>query len=271
MSGWVLLGTASQNAIIQSTLDRCDYPFERLSKSIPVMWSDLSRYAVAQGAVATEGHDHDAHDHDAHLSHFHTQDGDDTGHGVTHRHRVLGLFWLSGKVEIEQSLEHEPELAAEVFLAEGAHAVDYYDPHMTDDVRVAIWNAVHPEDQHIPAGTNIEDGFELGHGHGWFDIASYHEWVGEEFMGLFCAAFSNIQPSIPFAHAWDPDAVVQVRNALLGTSPPPPPEPQPTMFYASARGTTYHDSHGGVPAVRSFYSRFEAESAGLRPCKTCKP
>lgn len=268
----VLRGTASQNAIVQDAIDRCDYPFDRLSQPIPVEWADLSRYASTQ--VST--HDHatgrahdDHHDEPAEpVTHFHVEEGGDMAHGVAFRRQVLGLFWLNGRIQIESSLETAPDLAKEVFLAEVAHAADYFDPNFTDDVRIAIWNAVHPDDQHLAPGTDVgrDSGADLGHGHAWFDRGPYSTWVGEEFMGLFCAAFSDIRPTIPFAHVWDPDAAHQVRAALVG----PPPAPQSTVF-ATARGKTFHDAHKGVAADRTFPTREAAIASGLRPCGVCKP
>lgn len=256
---WDLRGNEQQNAIIKDALNRCDFPFNLLVPKlnaetgrsvIPVEWDDLSRYAAQLESQKLAG------------GHFHIHENGDTAEPIERRERVLGLAWYSGKVTIEQTLVSEPELAKEVFLSEGAHMVDFF--YMTNEHRIAIWNAVHPDSQHIPAGTNIEDGLDLGHGHGWFDIASYREWVGEEFMGLFVRAFSNVSLSIWFAHQWDTNAIEQVRAALL-------PQPEPSPFFAKKGSKVYHDTHKGLAKNIVFRTVEEARSAGLRPCKTCKP
>ena len=298
---WQLVGTVEQNAIIEGVLLRTNFPFERLREglaretgksAIPVEWADLSRYGQDAAAVTT--HDHavpagDGHDHEHEengLSHVHfTDENGEVGHGIAYRSRVLGLAWYSGKITMEQSLVDHPELAGEVFLAEGAHMVDFF--YMTNDMRIAIWNAVHPEGQHIPAGTNIQDGVDLGHGHGWFDMATYREWVGEEFMGLFVRTFSDLPVTIPFAHGWDEDATDQVRRALLGEPEPAPqpepippadpeltPEPEPTPdapFHGLAKSKVFHDSHLGVAEEVTWSSVEEAVADGRRPCGVCKP
>ena len=260
---WELRGTPNQNAIIQNTLGRCDFPFgERLQIAvIPVEWADLSRYNAAVAVEATEA----PRQHGDLVE----EDGE-TAIKVYDkaRKRVLGLAWYSGKITIDTSLESNPDLAGEVWISEGAHMVDFF--YMEDDHRVAVWNAVHPPEQHLPLGTNIEDGVDLGHGHGWFDVGTYREWVGEEFMGLFVRAFSDLPVTIVLSHTWDADAITQVRMALLGTPSQPPAEPD-LLYFASNRGATYHDSHKGIPAERVFTRLEDAQTAGLRACKTCKP
>ncbi len=276
---WQLVGTPTQNAIIQRTLDRCDFPFDRLipglrartgRDTIPVEWADLSRWASAAAAE-----DHDDHDHgDDVLKHFHVEEDGDIGHGVMFRNRVLGLAWYSGKISIEQTLESNPDLAGEVWISEGAHMVDFF--YMTDEHRIAVWNSVHPPEQHIPAGTNIEDGVDLSHGHGWFDMASYREWVGEELMGLFVKSFSDFPLTIDFAHTWDIDAIQQVRYALVPEfapqpDPVPPTEPEDAPFYGKANSKVYHDRHKSIHAEVLFASVTEAVAAGRRACRVCKP
>jgi hypothetical protein len=250
---WELRGTDRQRSLALSALSRCDFPWDRLThRPIPVDWADLS---AERGARA-----HD--DGPEVLAHEHVTDPEtgDVGHAVVVRHRVLGLAWYSGRVTLDVSLEDDAELAAEVLLAEAAHMVDFFG--MTDRQRVAVWNAVHPPEQHVAPGTSLADGVDLGHGHGWFDVATYGEWVGEEFMGLFCAAFSDVVPTIPFAHTWDADAALQVRTALLG------PE---VACYGKRGSAVFHDAHRGVPAEVTFVSRADALAAGRRPCGVCRP
>lgn len=49
---------------------------------------------------------------------------------------------------------------------------------------------------------------------------------------------------------------------------PPPVAP---YFAASARASTYHDVHPSVPRIREFATVEEAQAAGLRPCRICRP
>lgn len=293
---WQLVGTPSQNAIVQSVLNRCDFPFGKLlpglrqqtgRSTIPVEWADLSRY----GAIAAEDAQTRHHSDEVHI------DGDTAIKILDKaRSRVLGLAWYSGKITIEQTLESNPELAGEVWISEGAHMVDFF--YMTDEHRIAVWNAVHPDHQHIPPGTNIEDGVDLGHGHGWFDMATYREWVGEEFMGLFVKAFSDFPLTINFAHTWDADAREQVRYALVpefAPQPEPPvvdPEPTPVPpeepiepepetpdepgtgdapFRAKSTSGVFHDRHTGFTTDLEFATFADAVNSGRRPCGVCKP
>lgn len=151
MGVWDLRGTPRQNAIVQEALDRCDFPFERLTKQpIPVEWADLSRYAATQEAAG---------------AHSHIHVGDDTAHSVERRERVLGLFWYSGRVTLDLSLEQDPELAAEVLLSEAAHAVDMF--YMQPEHRRAVWDALHTG----------QEGHEHDQAHGWFETP-FTEWTG---------------------------------------------------------------------------------------------
>jgi hypothetical protein len=246
---WQLLGTPHQQAIAAAALDRSTFPFDVIAPglreqtgraAIPVAWSDLSRYAAA---LAISGHGH-------------IHEGDDLGHPVGTRARVLGLFWFSGKVEIDTSLERDPELAGEILLSEAAHAVDMF--YLTPAQRHAIWGALHVGDESI----------EHDHQHGWFD-QPYSEWagefidagghvayrdqVGEAFMGLFVAAWSDFPVTIAFTHAPTPQAVEETRRAV-------------TPYFTSRTGTL-HDSHRSI-APAAFHV---TPPSGARRCRVCKP
>lgn len=329
---WNLIGTPNQNAIVQDALDRCDFPFQWLEPElrsevgktqIPVEWADLSRYGQAQAMDvprmhddhedATETHDHaDEHDHgdpDG-LQHFHVTDPEtgDKAHGIGFRSRVLGLAWYSGKVTLEVTMEQEPELAKEVFLAEGAHMVDFF--YMTDEHRRLVWNAVHTDVEDLPPGISIQDGVDLGHGHGWFDVGGYYSWVGEAFMGLFIKAFSDLPVTIRFDHPATSEAARETREAFLGVetpdtpveepvSPPEPPAEDPVVepedpglpappeeplpepedggeadeapFFGLESSEVFHDSHKKVAREVVWQSAQAALDDGRRPCKVCKP
>lgn len=286
---WNLRGNATQNALVQQALAACDFPFERLVPSlnregkthINVDWQDLSRYTASDG----KGHDH-------------IHDGDAVAHPVERvvegRRRVLGLFYLPPytRIVLDFGLVNHPMLAQEVFLAEGAHAVDYH--YMTAEHRRAFVNSVHNES--LPPGHSVADGvaFRLdGHTCSWFDVGSYSWWVGEAFMEGFIEAYSNIPVSIKLNHPVGPEDRNTIREALTPTpvappepapepTPEPEPQPEPTpepepeaRFYRGKtkkkKSTIFHDKHGRIEPDEWFSSLDEATASGLRACKTCKP
>jgi hypothetical protein len=253
-----LRGDSVQNGIIREALTDCTFPFERLSKqNIPVEWADLSRYAASPVTVDADG------------SHAHVHDGDDTGHPIVRevdgRARVLGLAWYSGKVTIDASLERDPRLAAEVFLAEGAHMVDFF--YMTNAHRVGVVNALHH--QQLPAGHQITDGIPLGldgHECGWFDVGPYSMWVGEAWMESFIEAFSSERVTIQLGHPVSPVQARYIRRLLLG----------PTLV-GTRRGRAYH--RPTCPFIRPSWvltphgwpTPDDAQAAGRRACRVCRP
>jgi hypothetical protein len=249
-----LLGTAQQNAIIQDTLDRCTFPFVKLQPGlmasagrdyIPVDWQDLSRYAAALEAQKAKN------------GHGHIHEEGDTADPVEFRERVLGLAWYSGRVTLEATLVSDPVLAAEVFLSEGAHMVDFF--FMTDEHRRAIFNAFHGSEADAPE-----------HGHGWFDVGGYRSWAGEAFMGAFVKAYSDFPVTIPFDHPPTDYAVQRIRQILTPELFPVPEKPSNDV-YGTRRGKVFHDSHKGVPVEVEWPTAEAAVADGRRPCKTCKP
>jgi hypothetical protein len=289
---WQISGNPNQVALVESALNRCDFPFDKLKpkllsearkSSIPVEWADLSRYASSVDAPSAF----------TAAPHIHAHEGDDSGHGILYRNRVLGLAWYSGKVSLDISLESQSELAQEVMLSEGAHMVDFF--YMTEDHREAIWDAYHP-------GLDTSKGH---HGHDWFDAGGYQDFVGESFMAGFTKAYSDVDVVLEqFTHKSTQEAVAGIRRVLTPelvadkppvapevpseppTNPEPPVTPEPTppspetpeaevpktlAFFATKKGKTFHDTHGGVKKHFEFASFHDAEEAGLRPCKTCKP
>lgn len=285
---WQLRGTPQENAIVREALDRCDFPFQDYGTAIvPVEWADLSVYgAVGASSPADSFGSETKH---AKVRHHETEDGKEYD-TLEVRKRVLGLAWYSGKITLEQRLVSNPLLGMEVFLSEGAHMVDFENiGGMTDRQRVAIWNAVHPPHQQLPLDTDIRDGVDLGHGHGWFDVGTYRSWVGEAWMGLFTKAFSDIPVTITFDHPATDAAAHEVRHVFLPHEEEPPvpevpdvetdvdievtPEPEAEAPFFGIHGSSvYHDSHRGIRRDVTYVSRQEAEEeADRRPCRVCKP
>lgn len=281
-----LQGTEHQRSLVQRALDRTTFPFERLlpqlrsevgRERIPVEWQDLSRWGQKAGdpyspPPAEIGHVEVAVGDHGDLGHEHA-------HGVAVRGRVLGLAWYSGKVTLDTSLEAEPELAAEVFLSEGAHMVDFF--YMDGLQRVAVYNAFHldnPEHQ-LKDHADVPDGQDMGHGHGWFDVGGYYSWVGEAFMGGFVRAYSDVQVTIDFDHRATPAAAGAIRQALTPAppAPPAPPAEEPAVppaaapYFAAAGSKVFHDRHKGRRRDVEYSTYQAAIDSGRRPCGVCRP
>ncbi len=239
---WTLEGTPEQNLLVASALNRCtfDYTQVALDIQVPVNWEDLRVY----GSVVTNAAEAEVHPH-VHVN-------GDVGHPIEVRSQVLGLAWYSGRVTLDYSLINTPELAAEVFLSEGAHMLDFF--WMTDYDRMVIWNALHPDQEDLPLTTNVEDGIPLGStGEGWFDVGPYRSWIGEAWMGLFTKAYSNVPVTIPFNRTPNLEAVLYTRKNL-------------TPCFSSRTGIV-HDQHRGITPVK-YHPELDP---GMRTCGVCKP
>lgn len=242
MSIFHLMGNEPQNAIVRQALSLCDFPWDRMlpelqkeagRSAIPVEWADLSRWSAKLAeAKATSGH-------------LHVHEDGDTGHAIDYRNRVLGLAWYSGKISLDISMISNPALAREVFLSEGAHMVDFF--YMTQQER--DWLSAHWD----PADSPAID---------WFDVGPYETWMGEAFMGLFCASFA---PGVPvtltqFTHAVTPQLAQDTRKMLLRQSPPPdlkaPPAPP-----APAEPFPYEPLDYWASRERRWWSRYSRNAA----------
>lgn len=234
-------GTAVQRLIIEEAIRLCDFPFDKLlpslqkegKQSIAVSWEDLSRY----NNTAAVAHEIRAHDNEhAHSGGHHMKvDGMEVSpviREIDGRSRVLGLFYLPPhtRIVLDSGLAGDAPLAREVFLAEGAHAVDYH--YMTNNHRLAVWNALHqlPGDR-LPEGTTVHESGDLDHGHSWFDgPGGYNTWVGEAFMEAFVRAFApTVRVTISLSHPVSLTAAAAIRKALL---PPEPPAKDPALCEA---------------------------------------
>lgn len=231
---WSLEGTSNQNRIVQDALDLCDFPFEKMSESlakegkqaVAVTWEDLSRYSTR--ASGSGDHDHED-DSDHHVKDENGHEASLVEREIDGRKQVLGLFYLPPytSVVLDVTLENYEALAREVFLAEGAHAVDYH--YMNNDMRVAVWNALHSDAGDLEEGTHVPESFDIHHGHSWFDgPAGYSTWVGEGFMAAFTKAFApEVDVTIELAHTTSQEGAQSIREALLGVEEIPEPAPVP--------------------------------------------
>lgn len=269
---WEPRGTESQRALAVHAIARVQgFPWQWLAeglridtgrRSIPIEWADLSRWgqepaAASQPANWDKGYPPPEAPaeatHHREGEHHHVHEGADKAHVVEHRSRVLGLAWYSGKVQVEQSLKSDPELATEVLLAEGAHMVDFF--YMSPRQRALVYAAFHGG----VIGPHAD--------HGWFDErgnATYWSFVGEAFMAGFTAAFA---PTVPitltsFDHAIDAEVARLIREALLDPS-----------YFGLPESRVFHDDHRCVRSALALTWRTyeEALAVGREPCRTCKP
>jgi hypothetical protein len=220
-------GTTNQNSIVVTGWARCDFPDPLLlpglraktgRSSIPVSWRNLN---TPVAALQRERSDVGSHAHEGEI------DG---------RRMTLGLFWYSGEIEIDLSLEPKPLKAAEVLVAEGAHAQDRF--HMTAEMRRAIWEQWHPGEQ--TAQHNLEHGWSVPFSE-WtgemdqpgVDEVDYYDTGIEAWMSAFLLAYTDIEPTLddPFAHRTTPDIARRIRQIVTPDLGPPPwdvqPEPEP--------------------------------------------
>lgn len=271
------LNTIQRGQILRA-IRRCEFDFtlclprlkaEQNRDKIPVTYEDLSRFNNQQ---VRNKNTHTHSTSDSHHDGFHT---------IEFRNRVMGLAYYSGAVVIELSLIGHPDLAQEVFLAEGAHMVDFF--VTTPEQRANLFDVFH--------GSNPTDGPDTGqHDHGWFEETGnndYWSWVGESWMSGFILAYSDVVASFTgFVHLVDEEKAQELRRVLDGTlvelpQPEPEvevepeivvePEPEHKQFYATKKGKVFHDNHKGVKEERIFHSYQEAVDAGLKPCNTCDP
>lgn len=238
--------TVGQAHIITAALDATDFNFPALipglvaqvrRDTIPVLFSDLSRWRVRGHGSNIDGEAHTIE------------------RMIDGRWQVFGLAWYSGKVEIEKSLETRPELAQEVFLAEGAHMVDFF--LMTPEQREKIFAIYH-------------EGSTETHDHGWFEETgnnNYWSWVGESFMYGFIAAFSSIQgTNDSFIHKTTPEIGQKIKQVF-----------SKEKQFIRRNGSSIIHRLGGwhekqIPDIfqQSFETLTEAQLAGFRKCKTCR-
>ncbi len=154
MGRFEYVGTTEHVHLISRALAQGNYPFEHMARHpgvITIEVTDLSSY----GARAAGDHDH--------VDHVHTEEYDLLGY----RGRVLGLFWYSGKIQIDISLVDDYPLFGEVLWSELAHAVDRFE--LDPERRRKIWALFH---------YGQTETSEHSASHGWFETP-FSEWTGE--------------------------------------------------------------------------------------------
>jgi hypothetical protein len=249
-------GTPNQQRLVSEGLAKCDFPFERMRSklwqdvrrnAIPILWEDLSQW----GAQSAQAQAHPSTDH--HHDHERNPSPDSTdADPLEVRGRVLGLAWYSGKVSLDLSLESDPPLCDEVNISEIAHMVNFFDPNFPEQ---AIFDIFH-------GGSTPE------HGHAWFDKGSYWDFVGESFMGGFIYAYAPTVPvTIEFNHPATPEVGRKIRELLT----PELVVPETFNFFGVTNSKVFHDSHERIKKDLLWRTYHDAEEAGRRPCKTCKP
>lgn len=219
--------TSQQKQLVMEAIGECSFNWNHLlpglntgnqwsrpgKVSIPVTCRDLSTF---NGAITHHPQDD--------YSGYHAIKVDELGNVMDEHNEVaaagvLGLFWFDGRVEVEQSLVNNPALFKEVFLSEGAHAVDFY-YLWPNYLRNSLYDIYHP---------NGPDS------HGHFEGA-YFDMVGEAFMGGFVYATTNKPPSLlGFSHVTTKLISDKIKPLLkIGILEPPVINPTgPTLRDAS--------------------------------------
>ncbi len=240
---WNLTGTAAQQQIVRTALERIKFPFERLTlPGTPELgWRDLNgsdEWWTAKGRF----HGDDEHDGDR---------PEPLNGELEGRKWIMGVFFpMTARIFIDIRLAPRPELAAAVVGAEIAHAVDEFLP-MTEGQRAAIMALWHSNG---------------GDGHSWWEkvdySAEYYTLGGEAFMHEFVNAYSDIHfgDKTAFGHH---DAGCEPADIwrILGI-----PRADAVQFVAYGKSKIYHKlTHYDRPGISL------TTLSGYRPCKVCKP
>lgn len=236
-----------QAPVFEAALAVGSFPWHKLQPGIlrdvgrdhiPAKLSDLSRWAGA-------GHQHSHGPDEPHV--LETHEGS--------RHRVLGLFWLDYRIEIDQSLVSDPRLLAEVLWSEGAHAIDY--ALLTDPQRAEIAAALHPNgpDEHT-----------------WWEVhdysGEYNRLMGESFMQIVYEAYTRHRATIQLHHEATLDAI-EVTRRILTPELVAPTGPAP--FFGLVKSKVVHDDHEGVAREVEWPTLAAALADGRRACRVCRP
>lgn len=246
MIPWKLTGTPSQMTLATMAFARIKFPFDRMTQfpgQPELGWADLNSRSHGEMARA---HGIDKHDGDK---------ADSLEGEINGRRWVMGLIYTqSGRIYIDTRLEQYPELAMAVIGAEVAHAVDFFLP-MTDAMRnelLRLWN--------VPGTT-------------WWEVVDYGDEYfrlgGEAFMHEFVAAYTDLDFGDKSAFAHDANVEPADVRRVLGLErtdyvPPPPP----VRFVRYGRSLIYHLPTHYPTKTNSIPVE---GTAGLRPCRQCKP
>ena len=228
---------------VEEIIKNATFPWERLlpeirrqrgSDNIPVYSLDLSRF---KSQLEKDEH------------HIHDEEGNH-GHIVKVRNAVLGVFWLDGRIGIEQSID-DKELVQEVFMAEAAHSIDYFLP-LTDDQKLQIMKLFHPEgpDQHT-----------------WWEVQDYgkeyYSLVGESFMALCCHAYTDLTPWQNSFHHKATEEMKHDVYRILGVWPegeePVEPIVDPILLYKLKCGKKAHTRNCRYIRVAEKFNRLVIE------------
>ena len=248
MTRWTLTGTDAQREIAALALAEIKFPWEKLTAlpgSPELGWRDLNPGMGGLGMVADEPRHHEGH-------HPAGEDRPDSLEGeIDGRRWTMGVIYtMSGRIYIDVRLESQPEAAMAVIGAEIAHAVDFFLP-MTDDQRnelLRLWNQ---------PGTTWWEVYDYGD--------EYFRIGGEAFMHEFVAAYTDLDfgDKSPFLHDAGVEPVDVQRILGIERIDAKPPvllkRFPPSMVYHRA---SHYPSKVGVTV---------GDTAGMRPCKVCKP
>ncbi len=208
---FALQGTEAQKEALRVALARCWYPFELVRPDITI--------PVTFADLKSQG--------------------------------AWGLFWLDGRIEVEQTLT-DPMKIAEVLLSEVAHAVDQYTLTEADHMRLqATWHPTGPDE------------------HTWWDSGPYRTWEGEAMMALFVSAFSAVPVTMTLDHKPTPEAVALLRS--MAPMAPLPTGPAPYVGCKWSHVFHRRGAHWFVCGYIEWDTREDAVAVGRRPCARCHP
>lgn len=303
-----LQGTERQKDVIRGALARSNFPWQILEPGlraragrsrIPVDWMDLSRWNASHAEA--EGLPH------AHGDEAHTIEREVGGRQrvlglawysgrVTLDISLVNNPELAGEVFMSEGAH-----MADFFYMTDAHRREIWNAfHPGTDGDIAADAPIH--DGHSPS--HGHSWFDVGPYRSWVGeafmgafVAAYSDFpvtigfdhpVTDEVVRVTREQLTPapiVPPAVQSPPAPEPEpappAPEPVPPAPEPTPPAPEPEPTPPapepetkkMVYVAAgvKAKTYHDSHRGITPFAWFASAAEAQNAGYRACKTCKP
>jgi len=273
-----LTGTEIQQNIVKEALDKIKFPWEKLNlpnKPTEIGWKNLNGQAF-QAELPQELRAH----------------AEGTIGIIDGRKYTLGVFYThSGRIYVDNLLVRYPDMAQTTVSAEIAHAVDYFLP-LTEEMKTAIMKLTGEENETHTWWEKLDYGDE------------YYSLVGESFMQMFTVAYSTIPfpNASSFVHNLTPEKAPDLRKIMgvertdVNTSTTTTEAPVTTTvsettttistttslttttttspigrFFGSDKRMIYHDAHKGCVQDVTFATIAEAEAAGYRACKVCRP
>lgn len=297
-----LTGTLRQQEIVKQALDAIKFPWEKLklpNRYTEIGWRDLNTGLFGHTAKLHQGEHPDAE----------KKETEPLYGQVEGRKYILGVFYpMTGRIYVDNQLVDYPEIAQSTVSAEIAHSVDEFLP-LTVQQRNQIMELLHPEgpDDHTwweksnygeEYFSLVGESFMILFTYAYSDLpfgnANDFEHAGHPSMGPAIRKIIGIErtdyvapstTSQPTTTSTTTEPTTTSTTTVASTTTTTTSESTTTTttleatvkpYFAKVGGKVYHDSHKNVHKKLEgemiyFNSVEEAEAAGLRPCKTCKP